>query len=48
MYDPELGVVTFGEVYAKYYEKYKEQLKSGAIPEELSAMLDRYFYWLNN
>lgn len=48
MYDPELGVVTFGEVYERYYQKYKEQLKAGVIPEELQSMLDRYFYWLNN
>ncbi len=48
MYDPELGVVTFGEVYERYYQKYKEQLKSGVIPEELQSMLDRYFYWLNS
>ena len=48
MYDPELGVVTFGEVYEKYYQIYKEELKSGVIPEELKDMLDQYFYWLNN
>ncbi len=48
MYDPELGVVTFGSVYEQYYEKYKEALKSGVIPEELKEMVDKYFYWLNN
>lgn len=48
MYDPELGYVTFGEVYEAYYEKYKEQLHNGIIPEELQSMLDKYFYWLNN
>jgi hypothetical protein len=48
MYDPELGYVTFGEVYEAYYEIYKEQLHNGTIPAELQSMLDKYFYWLNN
>ena len=48
MYDPELGYVTFGEVYEAYYEIYKEQLHNGTIPAELQSMLDKYFYWLTN
>ena len=42
-YDPVLGYVTFGEVYATYYAEYLQALRDGKVPEELQEKMDKYF-----
>ena len=42
-YDPVLGYVTFGEVYATYYAEYLQALRDGKVPAELQEKMDKYF-----
>lgn len=43
IYDPVSGNVTYGEVFASYYAQYLKDLENEKIPEDLQAILDRYF-----
>ena len=43
IYDPVSGNVTYGEVFATYYAQYLQDLENQKIPEDLQAILDRYF-----
>lgn len=47
MYDPIMGSVGYGEVYAAYYIEYLLSLEEGEIPLSLQALLDQYFSSLN-
>lgn len=42
-YDPVLGYVSYGEVYATYYAEYLQALRDGQVPEELQEKIDKYF-----
>ena len=42
-YDPVLGYVSFGEVYATYYAEYLQALRDGKVPEELQEKMEKYF-----
>ncbi|MBQ3100049.1 MAG: hypothetical protein IJC50_03570 [Clostridia bacterium] len=47
MYDPVMGSVGYGEVYAAYYIEYLLSLEEGEIPLSLQELLDQYFSSLN-
>lgn len=47
IYDPTLGDVEYGEVYAAYYAQYLAALEKGEVPEDLQQIIDEYFASLN-
>lgn len=47
IYDPTLGAVQYGEVFAAYYAEYLASLKDGEIPEDMQTILDKYYESLN-
>jgi len=47
IYDPVLGKVPYGKVFAAYYAKYLEALKDGKVPKDLQEIMDKYFSSLN-
>ena len=47
IYDPSLGAVQYGEVFAAYYAEYLASLKEGEIPEDMQTILDKYYESLN-
>jgi len=47
MYDPVMGSIGYGEVYAAYYMEYLLSLEEGEIPLSMQELLDQYFSSLN-
>ena len=47
IFDPVLGNVPYGKVFAAYYAKYLEALKEGEVPKDLQEIMDKYFSSLN-
>ena len=47
IYDPSLGDVPYGDVFATYYAEYLSSLKEGEVPEDMETILERYFDSLN-
>jgi hypothetical protein len=43
IYDPALGNVAYGEVFAAYYAEYLTAVGEGKIAEDMQAMLEKYF-----
>lgn len=42
-YDPLLGEIPYGEVFAAYYAQYLRASENGEIPKELEEIMNRYF-----
>lgn len=47
IYDPVLGNVPYGKVFAAYYAKYLKALEEGTVPKDLQDIMDKYFSSLN-
>lgn len=43
IYDPALGNVAYGDVFAAYYAEYLTAVGEGKIAEDMQAMLEKYF-----
>jgi len=48
IFDPTLGNVEYGQVFAAYYAEYIASVSEGKIPENMQGMLEKYFESLNN
>ncbi len=47
IFDPYLGIVKYGEVFAAYYSDYLKALENGSVPEDLQNIMDKYFTGLS-
>ncbi len=48
IFDPTLGNVEYGQVFAAYYAEYLASVNNGQIPEDMRELLEEYFESLNN
>ncbi len=47
IYDPTLGNIEYGQVFAAYYADYLASVNNGQIPADMQELLEKYFESLN-